>query len=80
MVIGGMGGRIFFGEAGWRLDQNQYGIAGFVLGWLCYSIASNMLTYMHTAPEDLECGDSTPASWACFVGRLRRSVRRDRPD
>src|SRR5262249_60333774 len=22
-------------------------IAGFVLGWLCYSIASNMLTYLH---------------------------------
>jgi hypothetical protein len=27
-------------------------IAGLVLGWLCYSIASNMLTYLHTAPED----------------------------
>jgi len=23
-----------------------------VLGWLCYSIASNILTYMHTAPEE----------------------------
>jgi len=22
-----------------------------VLGWLCYSIASNLLTYLHTAPE-----------------------------
>jgi hypothetical protein len=27
-------------------------IAGLVLGWLCYSIASNILTYMHTAPEE----------------------------
>ena len=26
-------------------------IAGLVLGWVCYSIASNILTYMHTAPE-----------------------------
>ena len=26
-------------------------IAGLVLGWLCYSIASNLLTYLHTAPE-----------------------------
>jgi hypothetical protein len=27
-------------------------IAGLLLGWLCYSIASNMLTYLHTASED----------------------------
>jgi hypothetical protein len=27
-------------------------IAGLALGWLCYSIASNMLTYLHTAPEE----------------------------
>ena len=26
-------------------------IVGLVLGWLCYSIASNILTYMHTTPE-----------------------------
>jgi hypothetical protein len=26
-------------------------IGGFVLGWLCYSIASNLLTYLHTTPE-----------------------------
>jgi hypothetical protein len=26
-------------------------IAGLVLGWLCYSIASNILTYMHTVPR-----------------------------
>jgi hypothetical protein len=28
------------------------GIAGLGLGWLCYSIASNILTYMNTAPEE----------------------------
>jgi hypothetical protein len=27
-------------------------IAGLVLGWLCYSVANNILTYMHTAPEE----------------------------
>jgi hypothetical protein len=27
-------------------------VAGLALGWLCYSIASNMLTYMHTAHEE----------------------------
>jgi hypothetical protein len=27
-------------------------VAGLVLGWLCYSVASNLLTYMHTAPEE----------------------------
>jgi hypothetical protein len=27
-------------------------IAGLLLGWLCYSIASNILTYMHTAPGE----------------------------
>ena len=34
-----------------RGDVAGIAIAGFVLGWLCYSIASNMLTYLHTAPE-----------------------------
>jgi hypothetical protein len=35
-------------------DSELLGIAivGLVLGWLCYSIASNMLTYMDTAPEE----------------------------
>jgi hypothetical protein len=26
--------------------------AGLVLGWICYSIASNILTYLHTAPDE----------------------------
>ena len=33
------------------LDSPGIAIAGLVLGWLCYSIASNLLTYLHTAPE-----------------------------
>ena len=49
MVIGGMAGAFF-------LDKppgvwTKIGIAIAVLGWLCYSIASNRLTYLHTAPE-----------------------------
>jgi hypothetical protein len=27
-------------------------IAGLLIGWLCYSIASNILTYMSTAPDE----------------------------
>jgi hypothetical protein len=27
-------------------------VAGLVLGWICYSIASNILTYLHTAPNE----------------------------
>ena len=27
-------------------------IGGLVLGWFCYSIASNILTYLHTLPEE----------------------------
>jgi hypothetical protein len=34
------------------LAYNHVHIAGFVLGWICYSIASKMSTYMHTAPEE----------------------------
>ena len=41
MVIGGMAAAFLIGIA----------IVGLVLGWLCYSIASNILTYMHTTPE-----------------------------
>ena len=50
VVIGGMAGAFF-------LDKppgvwTKIGIAIAVLGWLCYSIASNMLTYLHTAPGE----------------------------
>ena len=45
MVIGGMKPQGTWTKIG-------IAIAGLVLGWLCYSIASNILTYMHTAPEE----------------------------
>jgi hypothetical protein len=40
--------------SGSTLQRNKIGIAmgGLVLGWLCYSIASNILTYLHTLPEE----------------------------
>ena len=38
MVIVGMAGAFFYKR--------------FVLGWFCYSIASNILTYLHTPPEE----------------------------
>jgi hypothetical protein len=51
MVIGGIAAAFFLDKQG---TWTKLGIAaaGLVLGWLCYSIASNMLTYMHTAAED----------------------------
>ena len=47
----------------WPVQQLAYGpdiqgakigiaIGGLVLGWFCYSIASNILTYLHTLPEE----------------------------
>src|SRR5215831_16182704 len=36
------GGGILLRQAARHLDENRYCIAGLVLGWLCYSIASNM--------------------------------------
>jgi len=45
MVIGGMAAAL----GTWT--KIGIAIVGLVLGWLCYSIASNILTYMHTTPE-----------------------------
>src|SRR5215831_10470554 len=36
------GGGILLRQAARHLDENRHCIAGLVLGWLCYSIASNM--------------------------------------
>jgi uncharacterized membrane protein YbjE (DUF340 family) len=52
MVIGGMAAAFFLDKPQGALTKTGIAIAGLVLGWLCYSIASNILTYMHTAPED----------------------------
>ena len=52
MVIGGMAGAFFLDKPPGAWAKIGIAIAGLVLGWLCYSLASNMLTYLHTAPED----------------------------
>ena len=52
MVIGGMAGAFFLDKPADAWAKIGIAIAGLVLGWLCYSLASNMLTYLHTAPED----------------------------
>ena len=52
MVIGGMAGAFFLDKPSDAWAKIGIAIAGLVLGWLCYSLASNMLTYLHTAPED----------------------------
>ena len=46
------GGSIFLDKPEGTWTKIGIAIAGLVLGWLCYSIASNILTYMHTAPEE----------------------------
>src|SRR5262245_5274210 len=51
MVIGGMAAAFFLDKPQGTWTKIGIAIAGLLLGWLCYSIASNILTYMHTAPE-----------------------------
>jgi len=52
MVIGGMAGAFFLDKPPGAWTKIGIAMAGLALGWLCYSIASNMLTYLHTAPEE----------------------------
>ena len=52
MVIGGTAAAFFLDKPSDTWTKTGIAIAGLVLGWLCYSLASNMLTYMHTAPEE----------------------------
>src|SRR5262245_5871621 len=52
MVIGGMAAAFLLDKPQGAWTKTGIAIAGLVLGWLCYSIASNILTYMHTAPEE----------------------------
>jgi hypothetical protein len=52
MVIGGMAAAFFLEKPAGTWTKIGIAVAGLVLGWLCYSIASNMLTYMHATPGD----------------------------
>ena len=52
MVIGGMAGAFFLDKPPDAWAKIGIAIGGLVLGWLCYSIASNILTYLHTPPEE----------------------------
>src|SRR5207245_10547405 len=45
MVIGGMAAAFFLDKPAGTWTKIGIAIAGLVLGWLCYSIASNILTY-----------------------------------
>jgi hypothetical protein len=53
MVIVGMAAAFFLDKPSGTWTKIAIAIGGFLLGWLCYSIASNMLTYLHTPPEEL---------------------------
>jgi hypothetical protein len=52
MVIGGIAAAFFLDKPQGAWTKIGIAIAGLLLGWLCYSIASNILTYMHTAPDE----------------------------
>ena len=47
IVIGGMAAAFFLDKPQGAWTKMGIAIAGLLVGWLCYSIASNMLTYMH---------------------------------
>jgi hypothetical protein len=52
MVIGGMAAAFFLDKPEGTWTKIGIAIVGLVLGWVCYSIASTILTYMHTASEE----------------------------
>jgi hypothetical protein len=52
MVIVGMAGAFFLEKPPGAWAKIGIAIGGLVLGWFCYSIASNILTYLHTLPEE----------------------------
>jgi len=52
MVLGGMAGAFFLDRSPGAWTKVGIAVAGLVLGWICYSIASNILTYLHTASDE----------------------------
>jgi hypothetical protein len=52
MVIGGMAAAFFLDKPQGAWTKIGIAIGGLLLGWVCYSIASNILTYMHTVPDE----------------------------
>src|SRR5438093_11589272 len=59
MVIGGIAAAFFLDKPQGTWTKIGIAIVGLALGWVCYSIASNILTYMHTAPEERRQGSSS---------------------
>ena len=52
MVFGGMAAAFFLEKPPGAWPKIGIAFAGLVLGWICYSVASNILTYLHTAPDE----------------------------
>jgi hypothetical protein len=50
--LAGWQGHIFLDKPPGAWTKVGIAVAGLVLGWICYSIASNILTYLHTAPDE----------------------------
>jgi hypothetical protein len=75
MVIGGMAAAFFLDKPPGTWTKIGIAIAGFVLGWLCYSIASNLLTYLHTAlPCVLQADRAVGRHRSVRSGRSRRGT------
>ena len=52
MVIVGMAWAFFLDKPPGAWAKIGIAIGGLVPGWFCYSIASNILTYLHALPEE----------------------------
>jgi hypothetical protein len=52
MVVGGMAGALLLEKPPGAWTKIGIAVAGLLLGWICYSIASNLLTYLHPAPDE----------------------------
>jgi hypothetical protein len=52
MVLGGIAAAFFLDKPQGAWSKIGIAIAGLLIGWLCYSIASNILTYMRTASDE----------------------------
>ena len=52
MVLGGIAAAFFLDKPQGAWTKIGIAIAGLLIGWLCYSIASNILTYMRTVPDE----------------------------
>src|SRR5262249_60834056 len=71
------GGGILLRQAARHLDENRHCIAGLVLGWLCYSIASNMPANDRLGSKAVRCRREKDDVGFCQIGK--EAIRFTRP-